>query len=237
MTNAQKSAMPSLATKERNRTESAYAELRADLLACRLLPSAKLNIVDLTTRHGVSLGAVREALSRLTAEGLVIAEMNRGYRVAPVSELELLDLTSTRIEIEVTCLRLAIRAGGVEWESRIVAEHHRLSRTPERVVGDEDRVSDVWADAHKDFHAALVSACDSPWRLRLRSLLYDQTERYRRLSVPALPQERDIAAEHKALMDAALARDEKLAAKLITAHLNATTARVRALAQLDPEQL
>lgn len=236
MNNAQRSAPANSGPKERNRTESAYAELRADLLACRLLPGTKLNIVDLTTRHGVSLGAVREALSRLTAEGLVIAEMNRGYRVAPVSEAELLDLTSTRIDIEVACLRMAIHAGGVEWESRIVAEHHRLSRTPERVVGDEHRVSDVWAEAHKDFHAALVSACDSPWRLRLRGLLYDQTERYRRLSVPALPQERDIAAEHKALMDATLARDEKLAAKLIATHLNATTARVRALSELVSEQ-
>src|SRR4051794_8168118 len=189
MNAASRSSTAPIAPKERNRTESAYAELRADLLACRLLPGAKLNIVDLTTRHGVSLGAVREALSRLAAEGLVIAEMNRGYRVAPVSEPELLDLTSTRIDIEVACLRMAMRVGGVEWESRIVAAHHRLSRTPERVAGDEDRVSDVWAEAHKDFHAALVFACDSPWRLRLRSLLYDQTERYRRLSVPAAPQE------------------------------------------------
>ena len=107
---------------------------------------------------------------------------------------------------------------------------------PERVSGDEHRISDVWAEAHKEFHSALVSACDSPWRLRLRSLLYDQTERYRRLSVPALPQERDIAAEHKELMEATLTRDDKLATKLITAHLNATTARVRALAELDPNR-
>ena len=221
------------AGKEPNLTEAAYATLRGDLLSCRLPPGEKLNIASLSTRLGVSLGAVREALSRLSAEGLVIAATNRGYSVAPVSETELLDLTSTRIELESACLLRSIRAGGVDWETGIIAAHHRLSRTPERVAGDANRISDAWAEAHKEFHSALVSACDSAWRMRLRSFLYDQTERYRRLSVPALSQERDLAGEHRALMDASLARDEERAMQLLAAHLNTTAARVRALAQVE----
>ena len=217
--------------KETNLSEAAYLALRADLLACRLPPGARLNIAELSGRLSVSLGAVREALSRLTAEGLAIAEMNRGFRAAPVSETELLDLTSTRIEIETSCLRRSIAAGGVDWEARIVAAHHRLSRTPERAPGDASRISDDWASAHKDFHEALVAACDSPWRLRLRNLLYDQTERYRRLSAPALSQERNLAAEHMAIMEATLARRADVAVELMATHLNVTTARVRALAR------
>ena len=223
---------PNPASRDTNLTEAAYVALRSDLLACRLPPGAKLNIAELSAQLSVSLGAVREALSRLTAEGLVVAELNRGFRAAPVSETELLDLTSTRVEIEAGCLRRAIGVGGVEWESRIVAAHHRLTRTPERVADDEQRISDEWAAAHKEFHEALVSACDSPWRLRLRNLLYDQTERYRRLSAPASSQERNLAVEHRALMEAVLARDEPVAVALMTSHLKITTSRVQALAEL-----
>lgn len=216
---------------ETNLTSTAYATLRADLLACRLRPNEKLNIAALSAQLGVSLGAVREALSRLTSEGLVTAETNRGFRVAAVSESDLLDLTSTRIELESACLRRAIRAGGVEWETGIVAAHHRLSRTPERITDDPARVSEDWADAHRDFHAALIAACGSPWRMRLRAFLFDQTERYRRLSVLAPRQERDLPAEHRAIMEATLARAEDQAVALLTDHLDATANRVRALVE------
>ncbi len=222
--------------KERNLTEAAYVTLRADLLSCRLRPGEKLNIGQLATQIGVSLGAVREALSRLTSEGLVTAEMNRGFRAAPVSEIDLLDLTSTRMELETACLRRSIKSGGVEWETAIVAAHHRMSRTPERVENDASRISDAWAEAHREFHAALVSACDSAWRTRLRDFLYDQTERYRRLSAPALPRERNLDSEHRALMDATLSRDEELACRLLCEHLRATSDRVRTLAGAQAAQ-
>jgi DNA-binding GntR family transcriptional regulator len=226
-------AMLEIAGKERSHTEFSYWALRADLLACRLKPGEKLNIASMASNLGVSLGAVREALSRLTAEGLVTLETNRGYWVAPVSETELRDLTSTRIELESACLRRSIQFGGVEWETAIVAAHHRMSRIAERVSDDASRISDDWAEAHREFHAALVSACDSPWRIRLRDFLYDQTERYRRLSAPATPQERDLASEHRRLMEATVARDASLATELLAEHLTVTADRVRALAEAE----
>src|SRR5580698_4068296 len=83
-------------------TEAAYTEVRRDILGCRLVPGEKIKINDISGHHSVSVQAVREALSRLTAEGLVIAEAQRGFRVMPVSRADLEDLTSTRIEIEVS---------------------------------------------------------------------------------------------------------------------------------------
>src|SRR5580704_6681604 len=115
-----------------NMTQGAYEGLRADLLACRILPGKKLKIQELCTRFSVSLGAIREALSRLTSEGLVVAEPQRGFRAAPISPEDLSDLTRVRIEIEALCLRRAIAQGDVDWEARLVAAFHRLSRTPER---------------------------------------------------------------------------------------------------------
>jgi DNA-binding GntR family transcriptional regulator len=207
-----------------NLTQGAYEGLRADLLACRIAPGSKLKIQDLCTRFAVSLGAVREALSRLTSEGLVISEPQRGFRAAPISVADLKDLTMVRIEVESLCLKRAIAVGTVDWEARLVAAFHRLSKTPERVASDPARAADDWAEAHAGFHAALVEGADSPWLLRLHAQLYAQSERYRRLSVPLSMEERDVGGEHRAILDATLKRDAEKAVKLLTRHLGATTA-------------
>jgi DNA-binding GntR family transcriptional regulator len=213
--------MPRDATQ--NLTQGAYEGLRADLLACRIAPGSRLKIQDLCGRFSVSLGAVREALSRLTSEGLVISEPQRGFRAAPISVADLKDLTMVRIEVESLCLRRAIEIGTVDWEARLVAAFHRLSRTPERVASDPARSADDWADAHAAFHAALVEGADSPWLLRLHAQLYAQSERYRRLSVPLSMQGRDVGKEHQEILDATLKRDGAKAVKLLTKHLGATT--------------
>src|SRR5580704_2078668 len=149
-----------------NMTQGAYEGLRADLLACRILPGKKLKIQELCTRFSVSLGAVREALARLTSEGLVVAEPQRGFRAAPITAEELRDLTMVRIEIEGLCLRRAVALGDLAWESQVVAALHRLSRTPERVADDPRRVTEEFSQAHGAFHAALVAACGSQTLLR-----------------------------------------------------------------------
>lgn len=215
----------------RSLTEEVYEALRADVLSCRVPPGERLKISQICSARSFSLGAVREALARLTSEGLVVAESHKGYRAAPVSIEDLQDLTSTRVDVEAACLRRAIQHGDVEWETGIVAAFHRLFRTPERAHGDVDRLSDEWASAHKEFHLALASACDSAWRLRLRALLYDQTERYRRLSVPAAHQKRNLQAEHRAIMEATLARNSEKAVDLIERHFSVTSALVSPLAK------
>ncbi|ARP97853.1 GntR family transcriptional regulator [Pseudorhodoplanes sinuspersici] len=204
-------------------TQAAYDALRAEVLTCRLAPGTKLVIADLCERLGFSLGAVREALSRLTSEGFVIAEPQRGFRVSPISEAELRDLTEVRADIESQCLRRSIEAGDIAWEGRVVAAYHELARTPERVADDPERNSEAWAQAHGRYHAALVDACDSAWLLRLRTLLYAQSERYRRLSVPLARQERDLNREHREIMEATIGRDPTRAVSLLREHLLTTT--------------
>jgi DNA-binding GntR family transcriptional regulator len=199
--------------------EGIYQELRAEILACRLRPGAKLQINTLAEERGVSLSGVREALSRLSAEGLVVAEPQRGFRVAPVSLEDLTDLTMTRIDIENLCLTRSIERGGVDWETAVVGSMHRLSRTPYWAEGNDRRLSDEWAAAHNAFHEALVSGSDSAWRARIRSALYQQSERYRRLSVPVLPSVRDVEGEHRAISDVALARQAARACELMREHL------------------
>ena len=216
--------MPRTAPANSSLTHDAYERLRADLLASRLQPGARLRINDLCQTLSVSLSAVREALSRLTSEGLVVAEPQRGFRVSPISAAELRDLTGVRAQIEGMCLERAIVAGDVGWEAQLVAAFHRLSRTPEREANDECRMGEAWSTAHSAFHSSLVDGCDSPWLLRLRETLYVQSERYRRLSVPLASTSRDLGREHQEIMEAALARDAARAKALMTQHLERTTA-------------
>lgn len=206
-----------------SRTQIAYERLRADLLACRLKPGEPLRLAELCTRLSVSLGAVREALSRLTSEGLVSSEPQHGFRAAAISAVDLKDLTGVRTEIEGSCLRRAIAVGDVAWEGRIVSAFHQLSRTPVQAVDDAERLSDEFAAAHARFHEELVSACDSPWLLRLRAMLFAQSERYRRLTLPLERHDRDRNREHRQLMEAVLAKDAERAATLMKAHVEKTT--------------
>src|SRR6185312_2687275 len=114
-------------------------------------------------------------------------------------------------------LRRSIELGDVDWEARLVAGFHRLSRTPERATGDPARASDEWAEAHAAFHTALVEGCGSPWLMRLHNQLYDQSERYRRLSVSMTSRRRNIGGEHQRIVDAVLARDADKAVRLLAA--------------------
>ena len=204
-------------------TDAAYAALHEEILRCRLAPGSKITISEVALKFGFSPGSVREALSRLAAERLTVATAQKGYSVAEVSVEELRDLTRTRILIEQLCLRSAIECGDVEWETSVVAAYHRLHRIPLAVLGEPERLNPSWAAAHTTFHAALAGGCDSPWLLAIRSMLYAQTERYRHLSVALAKEQRDVAAEHKDIMNACLARDADLSARLIGAHLMKTS--------------
>ena len=199
--------------------ERVYRELRSDILTCRLRPATRLQINTLAEDRDVSLSGVREALWRLSSEGLVVSEPQRGFHVAAVSMKELSDLTTARIEIEKLCLARSVENGGVDWETEIIASMHRLSRTPYWTNEDARQLNEGWVVAHDQFHNALVSATENASLSRIRDTLYLQGERYRRLSVLLHSSKRKGKKEHQALADALLERDSPLACQLIGAHL------------------
>lgn len=198
-------------------------------------PGERIVIADVSSEFGVSLGAVREALSGLEGEGLVLALAKRGFQVLGVSVNELYDLTRARIEVESACLRLSIAEGDVEWESLLVAARYKLEATPRRSGGFADELSQDWSEAHARFHAALVAGCRNKTLLAIRQSLFDRAERYRRLSVPVDRKLRDVDAEHRALADAALLRDTDKASILMQEHLT-RTAQVVGQAALPDQQ-
>lgn len=202
-------------------TSMAYDRIRADILGGRFGADEKIKISDVVKELGLSLSAVREALSRLGSEGLVVAETNKGYRVAKITAAELADLTRTRVTIECDCLTSAIRNGDLRWEANIVAAEFELSRLPLYDPNQPDRPNPAWNAAHKRFHEALVAACDSPWMLRLREMLFVQAERYRVATLHSR-QNRDLEQEHRAIAQATIARDIPRATTLLRDHLQTT---------------
>jgi len=209
-----------------------YRRVRADILACRRLPGSKLNIAAVAAELEVSLGAVREALSMLQSEALVVSEPQRGYTVSPVSPKELGDITEARIGIEAMCLRGSIARGDLGWESALVATFHRLTRLSESADGRDLHLNEDWSSAHHEFHAQLAGACGNDWLLRLRAMLYQQSERYRRLSVPLATGPRDVHGEHRAIFEAVMARDADRAMALLESHLRLTAEIVGASIRL-----
>jgi DNA-binding GntR family transcriptional regulator len=207
-------------------TASVANALQRDLVAGVHMPGAKLPIVPLAKHYGVSPGAVREALSRLISEGLVEFNEQRGFRAAPVSQAALMDVTRTRILIDVHALREAIRVGDVEWEAEVLAVHHRLSNTKIR-DDDNSPVRDEWQRLHRIFHRTLIAACGSEWLMRFHDLLFDQTIRYR--SVAAAYEtvrsdlRRDVHNEHAEIVRAAVSRDADAAAAALERHYMVTT--------------
>ena len=216
----------------RSLTSAVQERLRADILSTRLLPGQKLHIAGLAKQFSVSLAAVREALSRLVADGLVQASDQRGFRVSPVSHADLADVTRTRIDIEGLALRRSIELGDQAWLDTVELSHERLRAVPYRYPDEPGVHYEQWVVHHRVFHRALVNACGSPWLLGFRDVLHEQSERYRRLSIRDVSKARDVEAEHAAIVAAVLRRDADTAVDALAKHFNVT---MRFVEQNAPE--
>lgn len=207
----------------RTLTSAVLERLRRDILSTKLLPGQKLNVANLAKQFSVSLAAVREALSRLVADGLVRASDQRGFRVSPVSQADLEDVTETRIDIEGLALRRSIERGDANWLSSVEREFATLCAIPFRNVDGLNMHNEAWIVRHRIFHRTLVSACGSLWLLGFRDILHEQSERYRRLSIkPETDQPRDVEAEHRVIVSAVLRRDADAAVSALSDHFMTT---------------
>jgi GntR family carbon starvation induced transcriptional regulator len=196
--------------------------LRGDIIEARLEPGKLLSIKELQAQYGVGLSAVREALCQLAADGLVIAEDQRGFRVAPISAEDLEDLSRSRIEIESFAIRDAIANGDTEWEAQLLASYHRMIKAPHPLAQSPSQGrSSEYALQHRRFHDLLVAPCTCEWMKRFRGTLHEHSERYRRLAAAHFDG-RDIDGEHRDLMAAAIARDADRAVALIADHVRMT---------------
>ena len=203
------------------KTKSAVtlAQLEKDIYSGVFPPNKKLPTAELMQRYQISTTTLREALSRLVIQGLVIEEPLRGFKVAPLSIEELRDIYQTRIFIECRAFELSLEQATPEWEAEVMGICHRLSKLVET---DEQVNEEEWAALHSNFHATLVKNCPSPWLLKIQKWLYQQTERYRRYCL--FQQETKLLLhkaqiEHSNIVAAIIEKDTKKALELMHEHL------------------
>lgn len=215
----------------RNLSERAYDKIRRDILHGELFPDEKLQIDAISERYGIGTVPVREALNRLSSEGLVARRFNRGFFVATISLSDLEELVKTRIWLETRALTESMLNADEAWEEALVVSCHRLARTHRRLPAEAGReISEEWENRHKEFHMRLLERCGSSWLLGFCSTMMDQAVRYRNLSMNTNPskQRREGApAEHQAILETVLERDIEGACKLLSEHYQATLEGLR----------
>lgn len=199
-----------------------YATLRQDILRGALSPAAKLRIEALCQRYAATSTPVREALNQLASEGFVLRREQRGFFVADASSTELTQLTNTRCWVEPIALREAIAHRNTAWEEEIVLTMHRLSRVNRSGSTDRFTANAEWDAAHRAFHFALIATCPSRWLVDFCMLLSDHATRYRNLAMSVAYGTRDVAGEHRAIMDAAIGGDVDRATSLLVEHYRRT---------------
>jgi GntR family carbon starvation induced transcriptional regulator len=199
-----------------------------DIIGSGLSPGERLKPEMLSERYGVGLSPIREALFRLTADGMVQGGGYRGFAVPEISIDELLDIANVRAELSCLALRESIRCGDDKWEVGVITAYHSIERIPAALHEDREAFANLWENRNWIFHEALEAACESPWMKHFISLTAVHTRRYRSRFFNYDEDSRVAQAEHKAIMDAALDRDADTACSLMKEHV---LSRVRALKQ------
>ena len=191
--------------------------LREAILTGRLQPGSRLVESDLTSRFGVSRGPVREALRRLTADGLIEHWPHRGAVVRRLTEREIRELFLIRIEMEALAARLAAAADAPERRTGFVA-------AIQPIYADAPRNPCEYLNENAAFHDAVMALADN---LELRDLAA-------RLQLPLImAQVGDVLTpavlnasvqEHRAVAQAILDRDPEAASARMRAHLERAAA-------------
>ena len=197
--------------------ENAYRHIRSDIIFGRLKPGEKLRLEALKSRYSVSVTTLREILNRLTADAFVVAEGQKGFQVAPVSEADLREIAELRILLESHALGLSFSRGDLDWEAGVVAAYHKLNVMEKKMLAGDVAWREEWKNADWQFHHALIAGCGSRNLLEIHRLVFDKYLRYQMVT---LTYRGAIAAEeHQALLNAALAHDAVTASAVLERHV------------------
>ncbi|MBB6085413.1 FCD domain-containing protein [Castellaniella defragrans] len=210
--------------------EGAYHQLRNNIINGIHRPGERLRVEHLKDQYDVGAGTLREALLLLISDALVVAQGQRGFRVAPMSLSDFEDITRSRLLIECTALEMSIENGRDDWEASVVTAFYHLSKA-ERSLGTpaSPDAGGEWEQRNRMFHTALISACPSRWILHFQGILYKQSERYRRLSISHHPIARDVHTEHRILYESTIARDVARAKSALSEHILRTLDGIKTL--------
>jgi DNA-binding GntR family transcriptional regulator len=204
------------------RASAVYEQLRADITQGVLEPGSKLRVGATCERYAVGASPLREALSRLSAEGLVSRTDQRGFSVAALSWQDLPILTRNRVQLESLALAESIEQRDAAWEDQLTLLVHRLSRTPRSLATDHYLPNPEWETLHREFHRSLLARCPSRWLRAFCDSLADEAYRFRQLAAVRVFSSRNEHAEHVSIFDAATHGRTDEAVRLLGEHYTRT---------------
>ena len=196
-----------------NITQRAYSQLKSDLIACRLPPGKRITISHIQRESGLSQASVREALSRLTAEGLVEMEHNSGFKAAPISTSGFRELAEASMVIEIPCLQSAIEHGDLPWEGQLMAYLHTSSRLLQNNRANYVDL-DEYTSNRSAFYQVLLAPCRNRWLLSAWQQMYIGQMRYRHTFRKLAIFEAGLSHHYEQFIHAVCARNTELAADL-----------------------
>jgi len=197
----------------RTLADVALAELKEAIVSGEIPPGTPIRLQEYVDRLQMSSVPIREALRFLEQKGLIERSPHRGVFVSPMSAQDLDDTYQIRLELESKALRMASEAMTDDDSARITELVERYAKAS--LAGDS-----VARDLHGDIHMSLYELSGSKWLLLLLPMLWDNSERYRRLALPLRGTPEQRIEEHRQIVEAVAAGDPDRAETLLRTHLS-----------------
>ncbi|MGO4385161.1 GntR family transcriptional regulator [Specibacter sp. RAF43] len=210
-------------------SDKAYATLRSDIVEWRLPPGTVLAEVELSARLGVSRTPVREALAKLSAEGLAEPQSGRGVVVSAISLDHLGELFELRSALECRAAELASR----RCDPKVFRDLHRQLVNAGELLSDNDPARREYYQLVGELDAAIDAAIENPYLTQALKSLRVHLVRVRRFSKDNPARLRDAAKEHAAIALAIANGNAVVANAATTVHLDNS---LRHLLSAAPEQ-
>lgn len=206
---------------DQNLAEQVTDELRAAIHSGELTPGERLVERKLAGRLGVSHIPVREALTRLAEEGLIIREPRRGARVAQLTTRDLEEIASLRIVLEQF---MALRVQERWTEASAQRLQHIITAMEAAEVGDMAEV----LRQDRAFHEALAELSEHRFLTELSAQLRGRITGFITAANVALPatEQAEHVRSHREIMDAIASRDPDVARDVIAEHVKRAFERI-----------
>ena len=208
-------------------SQRVYEHLRDEILADHLLPGTELSEVALSKELAISRGPIREAMGRLSAEGLITMRPRRRAEVRSLTPQELIDAYQVREALEVMAVRLLI--------PRVTeADLARLEQLIDQMAAHiaEGAVREFFA-ANVSFHELLCELSGNPKLQQVHHRLEGEIGRFQNRTLALRGSMDDSLTEHRAILAAIRLRDADRAAALTTDHIRVPARRLQAALRDD----
>lgn len=206
-----------------------FERLREMILALELSPGAVLARADLAAQFGVSQTPVRDALIRLSEEGLVDIFPQHATVVSRIDTAQALQAHFLRRSLEVEI------AGTLAQEPSplLVAQLRAQADLQAALAAGEDYGAFIEAD--REFHRLMYVAAGVPDLYDLQRRRSGHVDRLRRLHLPTLGKARAVVRDHRRIVDAIEAGDPELARQRVREHLSGTLGQIEQIRQAHPD--